>query len=65
VVFQTDYDKIELKNQLGHGFSNVVVITSLENFIKLTSQDFPILGPAQSEFLTTPMVRVLLLSHCV
>jgi len=46
VVFQTDYDEIELsKNQLLRHFSDAVVITLPKNVTKLTSQYFSILGP--------------------
>jgi len=56
MVFQTDYDKIKLlKNQLSRHFSDVIIITSSKNVIKLMSQDFSILGPSQSKLLATPV----------
>jgi len=52
VVFEADYDEIELQN---------VVMTSFpwrhRHYVtKITSQNFFNLGPSQSKFLATPVV---------
>jgi len=51
--------KSNLTNQLWHHFSDVIVIT-LSNVIKLTSQDFSILDPPNQKFLATTECQITL-----
>jgi len=59
VVFQTDYDKIELQKSVMTSFQFRHLYYVTENAIKLASQDFLILGSSQPKFLATPMLEQL------
>jgi len=62
VFFQTNYDKIELK-EISYDVISVTLSVlrhrknKLTNITKLTSQRFSILGLSQSKFLATPVSR--------
>jgi len=51
VLFRTDYDEIKIK-KIGYDviFSDVIVITSPKNVIKITLQNFSILSPSNQNF---------------
>jgi len=52
MVFQNDYDEIELlKNHLWRRFSDVIVITSQKNVTKIMSQDFLFWAPSLKNHL--------------
>jgi len=46
LVFQTDYDEIELKNQLCRYFNDVIIITLPKSITKITSQNFSFGSPS-------------------